>query len=93
VEIDLRNSQFLFLALLLKENGIPATKYCQLAESGKLYDYLAGRAGVSRPEAKGGLITALYAKNGFTSPIKTLFGKEFPEVAKFPGFIFNSIPP
>jgi hypothetical protein len=54
VEIDLRNSQFLFLALLLKENGIPATKYCQLAESGKLYDYLAGRAGVSRPEAKAG---------------------------------------
>ena len=26
---------------------------------------------------------ALYAKNGFSSPIKSLFSREFPEVARF----------
>ena len=84
VEIDIKNSQPLFLAKLLKERGIAGSeKYIEICQQ-DLYGYLAGKAGVSRAEAKAAIIeTVLFARLGAKHPIKTLFKQEFPEVWKF----------
>ena len=84
VEIDIKNSQPLFLAKLLKERGVAGCeKYIEICQQ-DLYGYLAGKAGVSRAEAKAAIIESVFfARLGAKHPIKTLFKQEFPEVWKF----------
>ena len=49
-----------------------------------LYAYLAGKAGVTRTEAKQAVIeTVFFARIGARHPIKALFMREFPSVGEF----------
>jgi hypothetical protein len=84
VEIDIKNSQPLFLAKLLKERGIAGCeKYIEICQQ-DLYGYLAAMARVARADAKQAVIeTVFFARLGARHPIKTLFKLEFPEVWKF----------
>lgn len=84
VEIDIKNSQPLFLAKLLKERGIyGCDKYIAICQQ-DLYAYLAAKAGGSRAEAKAAIIeTVFFARLGERHPIKTLFKQEFPSVWEF----------
>lgn len=84
VEIDIKNSQPLFLAKLLKERGVAGCdKYIEICQQ-DLYAYLAAKARVARAEAKAAVIeTVFFAQLGARDAIKTLFKREFPEVWKF----------
>ncbi len=84
VEIDIKNSQPLFLAKLLKERGIAGCdKYIEICQQ-DLYGYLAAMAGVVRAEAKAAIIeTVFFARLGARHAIKTLFKQEFPTVWQF----------
>jgi hypothetical protein len=84
VEIDIKNSQPLFLAKLLRERGIEGCeRYIAICQQ-DLYAYLAAKAGVARSEAKQAIIeTVFFARIGARHPIKTLFMKEFPQVWEY----------
>ncbi len=83
-EIDIKNSQPLFLAKLLKERGIVGCeRYIEICQQ-DLYAYIAAKAGVTRAEAKAVIIeTVFFARLGAKHAIKTLFKREFPEVWRF----------
>jgi hypothetical protein len=84
VEIDIRNSQPTFLALLCRQHGIPSDHYRQVCESGRLYEHLGGFTGLGREETKTQLIKqAFFSKNGYSNATKRAFRGEFPEVADF----------
>lgn len=82
-ETDIKNSQPLFLALAAKEQGVEDRKYLQLCEDGLLYEHIAGRLGVLRESAKHEIVKFFYAKNGLRSIAKSVFEREFPEMAAF----------
>lgn len=84
VEIDIKNSQPLFLAKLLKERGIASCeKYIEIGQQ-DLYGHLAAMTGITRAEAKSAVIeTVFFARLGARHPIKTLFKTEFHEVWQF----------
>jgi hypothetical protein len=84
VEIDIKNSQPLFLAKLLKERGVEGCdKFIDICQQ-DLYAYLAVIAGVTRSEAKTAVIeTVFFARIGAKHRIKTLFKAEFPKVWQF----------
>src|SRR5207249_2059121 len=82
-ELDIRNSQPLFLGLELKERGIPADHYLEVVQAGRLYESLAGPLDVPRDEAKEELLKTFYSKNGYRSPLKRLFTSMFAEVAEY----------
>ena len=83
-EIDIKNSQPLFLGKLLKERGVVGCeKYIEICQQ-DLYAYIAAKAGVTRAEAKVAIIeTVFFARLGARHAIKTLFKQEFPEVWRF----------
>lgn len=84
VEVDIRNSQPLFLALCLKANGVEDREYSELCEQGRLYDHIASLGGWTRDEAKEGLIaTTFFGKNHQTNEVKRLFDRTFPAVAEY----------
>jgi hypothetical protein len=84
VEMDIRNSQPTFLALLCLRHGIHADRYRQVCEEGRLYEHLGGITGLSREETKTQLIKqAFFSKNGYSNATKRAFRGEFPEVAEF----------
>ena len=82
-ETDIKNSQPLFLGLAAKEKGIEDRRYLQLCEAGEIYDHLAHRLGMLRESAKLEMVTFLYAKNGYRSTAKSIFEREFPQLAAF----------
>lgn len=82
-EIDIKNSQPLFLGLAAKRRGAEDHRYLQLCEAGEIYDHLAHRLGILRESAKLEMVKFLYAKNGYRSTAKALFEREFPAVAAF----------
>lgn len=83
VEIDVRNSQPVFLALELQERGIECAAYRAAVEQGTLYDSLAVSLEISRNEAKEELLKVFYSKNGYRSKLKRLFRERYPTVAEF----------
>jgi hypothetical protein len=84
VEIDIKNSQPLFLAKLLKERGIVGCeRYIEICQR-DLYAYIAAKARITRAEAKAAIIeTVFFARLGARHAVKTLFKREFPEVWQF----------
>ncbi len=81
-EIDIKNSQPLFLGLAAKKRGVIDEGYLQHCQNGTIYEYLADRVGMLRVSAKAEFIKMLYAKNGFRSPIKSVFESDFPFIAQ-----------
>lgn len=82
-EIDIKNSQPLFLGLAAINAGVVDTKYLQVCEKGQLYEHIAQGLGISRQSAKQEMMLLLFSKNGFKSAAKTFFTNEFPQIAKF----------
>ena len=82
-EIDIKNSQPLFLGMAAKSRGIVDQKYLDLCQQGTIYDHLASRISVLRDSAKSDFIMMLYAKNGFRTFLKSAFEREFPAIATF----------
>jgi hypothetical protein len=82
-EIDIKNSQPLFLGLAAKKSGFADPDYLALVEQGQLYDHLAQWMGVLRESAKAEFIKMLYARNGFRSTLKGLFERLFPITAAY----------
>ncbi len=86
VELDIRNSQPLFLAIAALKAKVQDKKYLELCESGQLYDYLALELGMSRDSAKKELMLYYFAKNGHRSvlkELKQLFEKQFDSIASY----------
>lgn len=82
-EIDIKNSQPLFLGLAALNAGVEDRLYLTLCEQGLLYEHIAAGLGISRESAKGEMMLLLFSKNGFRSSAKTFFSKEFPQIAKY----------
>jgi len=86
-QIDIRNSQWLFLALEMRRDGIDCREYRGLCERGILYETVAETAGSTRPKVKTALTQrALFSANDAPcqkTKIKKTFDKLFPEVAKY----------
>jgi hypothetical protein len=82
-EIDIKNSQPLFLGIAARKRGLIDEKYMALCGEGKLYDQLADWVGILRETAKSEFIMMLYAKNGYRSFLKSVFERLFPGVAAY----------
>jgi len=86
VEIDIKNSQPLFIGLAAKEKGVVDERYLELCQQ-DLYQYLADKGGWDRKRVKQQLTQqALFASNyhdAQRSPVKMLFDSEFPRIAEF----------
>lgn len=84
VEIDIKNSQPTFLAVVADQNAVEDPRYTGLCEQGILYDWLAEQGGWARDEVKEQLMRkALFSKNKYTNPVKRLFVQVFPAIAGF----------
>ena len=83
VEIDIRNSQPLFLGIAALKAKVRDEKYLELCESGQLYEHLASLLSISRDSAKKAMMLSIFAKNGYRSAMKRLFTKEFPSIANY----------
>ena len=86
VEIDIKNSQPLFVGLLAKDVGVDCEDYLRLCEQ-DLYQHLADVGGFTRKDVKTQLMQrALFAGNRHRYqrlPVKRLFDRLFPAMAKF----------
>lgn len=86
VQIDIKNSQPLFIGLAARKMGVEDRRYLDLCQQ-DLYQYLAEQGGWSRKEVKEQLTqAALFAANASPHqrlPVKRLFDQEFPKVARF----------
>ena len=86
VEVDIKNSQPLFVGMVAKAAGVPCDEYLRLCEA-DLYQHLADKGGYTRPQVKEQLMKrALFAANFAAAqklPVKRLFDKLFPEMAEF----------
>ena len=86
VEIDIKNSQPLFIGLVARDAGVDCEKYLRLCEK-DLYQHLADQGGFTRQQVKEQLMkTALFSSNYAAAqklPVKRLFDKLFPEMAEF----------
>ena len=83
-EIDLANSQPLWAAFEIAKRKIAGCEsYIELCSSGQFYDWFV-RYGWTRERIKDEFRQSiLFKRNGYNSPIKTQFTKDFPEVAAF----------
>ena len=90
-ELDISNSQPLFLVLLmidklpLSEMIKPdVSRYIELVKTGLIYDELVKKGVVkTRDDAKIMMYKVLFGRNGHKKKENILFGKEFPTVYKF----------
>ena len=86
VEIDIKNSQPLFVGLLAKDAGVDCDDYLRLCEQ-DLYQHLSDVGGFTRKDVKTQLMQrALFAGNRHRYqrlPVKRLFDRLFPAMAKF----------
>lgn len=87
MQIDIRNSQWLFLALEMRREGIDCQDYSEACERGVLYETVAEAAKSTRPKVKKVLTQrALFSDNDAAcqrTKIKRTFDKLFPEVAMY----------
>ncbi len=86
VQIDIKNSQPLFIGLAARKDGFEDRRYLELCQA-DLYQHLADRGGWTRKEVKEQLTqAALFAANTSRHqglPVKQLFDAEFPTMATF----------
>lgn len=90
-EIDIRNSQPLFLAKLLINNNIDRNNveyknYISLVSNGIIYEYFLDRYGelfIDRNEIKMMLYKVIYGKNNDKNKINLLFKNSFPNIYQF----------
>lgn len=86
VQIDIKNSQPLFIGLAARKAGVEDRRYLDLCQQ-DLYQHLAHLGGLSRQEVKEQLTQkALFAGNRSPHqrlPVKRLFDREFPQMARF----------
>ena len=86
VQLDIKNSQPLFIGLAAKRYGVEDVRYLDLCQQ-DLYQHLADRGGFTRQDVKDQLTQkALFATNGSPYqrlPVKQLFDAEFPKMARF----------
>lgn len=86
IEIDIKNSQPLFIGLVAKAAGVDCDQYLRLCEA-DLYQHLADGGGFTRQEVKEQLMKrALFSPNHAPAqklPVKRIFDKLFPEMADF----------
>jgi hypothetical protein len=86
VEIDIKNSQPLFIGLMAQAAGVNCDEYLRLCEA-DLYQHLADKGGFTRSEVKQQLMKrALFSSNHARAqrlPVKRLFDKLFPQMAEF----------
>jgi len=87
MQIDISNSQWLFLALEMRRDGIDCPDYFQACEQGLLYETVAETAGSTRPKVKKALTQrSLFSANDAPcqkSKIKKTFDRLFPEIARY----------
>jgi hypothetical protein len=83
--LDIRNSQPLFLGLLMTQRCIPGTEdYVDLVCHGGLYHHLSLLAGITRSEAKKRFLVDVLGKSGnYPSELEDVFESEFPEPWQF----------
>lgn len=86
-EIDIANSQPLFLGVAAQSKGIYDADYMRVTAEGRIYDVVAETVGMMRETAKTELLKAFYAKNRYTSLVKKTFAMMFPKMADF---IYNA---
>jgi hypothetical protein len=86
IEIDIKNSQPLFIGMIAKAAGVDCDDYLRLCET-DLYQFLADRGKFTRSEVKLQLMKrALFSPNYARCqrmPVKRLFDRLFPEMAEF----------
>jgi len=82
-EIDISNSQPLFLAILLKERGIMAPEFERICVQGLLYNTLADLQDLPRQVAKDEFMMGFFAKNRYSNRTWKLFRERFPEVHRW----------
>lgn len=86
-QIDIANSQLLFLALEMKRVGIECPDFFSLCEQGMLYEHVAEHARTTRAAVKKAITQrALFSPNDARcqrSRVKRTFDRLFPAVAKF----------
>ena len=79
VEIDIKNSQPTFLAIVAAQRIVEEPEYHRLCEEGRLYDWLAEKGGWSRSYVKEELMAkAFFSKNRYTNPVKRLLQRRVP---------------
>ena len=84
IEIDIKNSQPTFLAIVASQHAVDEPAYRNLCEQGRLYDWLAEKSGWSRAYVKEELMAkAFFSKNHYTNAVKRLFNSDFPGIASF----------
>ncbi|PQO42295.1 hypothetical protein [Blastopirellula marina] len=82
-EIDIRNSQPLFLGLAAKQKGHVNHDYLRLCEDGLLYDRMAEQLNMTRDVAKKNVMVMLYADRIYPTPQQRWFEENFPEVSDY----------
>jgi len=85
-EIDIKNSQLLFLALEMKKDGADCGDFLDRCQQ-DVYKYIANEANVTRDKVKKAITQrALFSENDKPcqrSPIKQTFDRLFPQVALY----------
>ncbi len=76
-EIDIKNSQPLFLGVAAVKSGVVDRKYLDLCQHGLIYDHMANLLGLTRDGAKTEFIKLLFSQNGARSTAKSRFAIEF----------------
>ncbi|MGD0383148.1 MAG: hypothetical protein ABSA77_06495 [Thermoguttaceae bacterium] len=86
IELDIKNSQPLFIGLIAQAAGVDCDDYLRLCET-DLYQFLADRGKFTRSQVKEQLMKrALFSPNYAAAqklPVKRLFDKLFPQIAEF----------
>jgi hypothetical protein len=82
-EIDIPNSQPLFLGMEAQRSGARDEDYLRLCSEGRIYDIIGCHAGMVREGGKKEFLKFLFAKNGFHSQAKMVFCKIYPSIASY----------
>ena len=83
-EADIPNAQPLFLSLLTTQRQIYDPQFRQLCQGGRLYQFLADKAGTTRDKAKIEITEhILFGSIKYKSKVKSIFESEFPSIAQF----------
>jgi hypothetical protein len=86
-QIDISNSQLMFLALEMGRDGIDCPGYLDLCERGQLYEHVAHHAGTTRAKVKKAITQrALFSPNDARcqrTKIMRTFGRLFPKVIAY----------
>ena len=79
-QIDIKNSQPLFLVVVTEKHRACCPKYRAICEEGRLYEFLGEKTGLSRADSKEELITRVFfGRNGAKCKTQRAFAREFPE--------------